>query len=161
MRKGALNSESLTVIGVASVWLGLLFMVWGIVCAFRLSICGAVLALVGATLYIVTIRGVRLLGEKTYSGLPRKDIEWYPTIDYKLCTGCGVCADFCHEHVYEKQGDKVVVARPYDCLVSCESCRPRCPVGAIKFPSRQELKQMLRALREKYGYGQVNQVKTQ
>jgi NAD-dependent dihydropyrimidine dehydrogenase PreA subunit len=52
----------------------------------------------------------------------------------------------------KKQGDKAVVVRPYDCLVGCESCRPRCPVGAISFPSRQELKQMLRELREKYGY---------
>lgn len=101
------------------------------------------------------------MGEKTYSGLPRKEIKWYPTINYALCTDCGICVEFCHDHVYEKQGDKVVVARPYDCLVSCESCRPRCPVDAISFPSRKELKQTLRALREKYGYEQVKEVKTQ
>jgi NAD-dependent dihydropyrimidine dehydrogenase PreA subunit len=93
-----------------------------------------------------------VLSEKTYLGIPRKEIRWHPTINHDLCTGCGICVDFCHEHVYEKQGDKAVVARPYDCLVGCESCRPRCPVGAISFPSRQELKQMLRELREKYGY---------
>ncbi|MGQ9551941.1 MAG: 4Fe-4S dicluster domain-containing protein [Candidatus Bathycorpusculaceae bacterium] len=101
------------------------------------------------------------MSEKTYSGLPRKEIKWFPTIDHDLCTGCGICVEFCHEHVYEKQGDKALVARPYDCLVSCESCRPRCPVGAISFPSRAELRQMLKALREKYGYGQVSEVKTQ
>ncbi|MEM2884533.1 MAG: ferredoxin family protein [Thermoproteota archaeon] len=93
------------------------------------------------------------LDEKTYSGIPRKEIEWYPTIDSDLCTGCGVCVEFCHEHVYEKQAKKAIVARPYDCLVGCESCRPRCPVGAISFPSRVDLKRVLRALREKYGYG--------
>ncbi|MBS7631310.1 ferredoxin family protein [Candidatus Bathyarchaeota archaeon] len=92
------------------------------------------------------------MDEQTYSGLPRNEIEWYPKIDYNLCTGCGVCVDFCHDNVYDRQGDKVVVARPYNCLVGCESCRPRCPVGAISFPSRKGLKQMLRELRKKYGY---------
>ena len=55
--------------------------------------------------------------EKTYSGLPRKEIEWYPKIDYDLCTSCGVCHQFCPNHVFENEGEKVVVARPYDCLV--------------------------------------------
>lgn len=88
---------------------------------------------------------------KTYSGLPRKEIEWYPKINNDLCTGCGVCMEFCPNHVFEKRGDEVVVVRPYDCLVGCQSCGPRCPTGAISFPSRKELKRMLRALREKYG----------
>lgn len=91
------------------------------------------------------------MGEETYSGLPRGEIDWYPRIDYELCNGCGVCVKFCHDNVYEKQGDKVIIARPYDCLVGCESCRPRCPTGAISFPSRAELKRILRTLRKKYG----------
>lgn len=111
------------------------------------------LALVGATLYIVTIRSARLLGEKTYSGLPRKEIEWFPKIDYDLCTDCGLCVEKCDHRVYARQSDRVVVAQPYECLVGCESCRHRCPVGAISFPSRDELRQMLRTLRKKYGYG--------
>ncbi len=88
--------------------------------------------------------------DETYMGVPRKEIEWYPTIDYDKCTACDVCVDFCHDNVYDKQGDKVVVARPYDCLVSCESCRSRCPVEAISFPSRKDLKSMLRELRKKH-----------
>ncbi|MEM2937470.1 MAG: ferredoxin family protein [Candidatus Bathyarchaeia archaeon] len=90
---------------------------------------------------------------KTYAGLPRKEIEWYPKIDYNLCTGCGVCMEFCPNHVFKKNGEKVVVAQPYDCSVGCKACAQRCPVGAISFPTREELKQMLRTLRKKYGYG--------
>jgi len=91
--------------------------------------------------------------EKTYLGLPRNEIPWYPKIDYNLCTNCGLCLEKCDHKVYSKQGDKVVVAQPYECLVGCESCRPRCPVGAISFPTRAELRQVLKTLREKYGYG--------
>jgi len=91
--------------------------------------------------------------EKSYSGLPRKEIKWYPKIDYDICTNCGVCLEFCRNHVFENEGDRVVIARPYDCLVGCKACAPRCPVGAISFPTRDELKQMLRTLRKKYGYG--------
>jgi NAD-dependent dihydropyrimidine dehydrogenase PreA subunit len=90
---------------------------------------------------------------KTYSGLPREEIEWYPKIDYNLCTGCGACIEFCPNNVFKKNGEKVVVAKPYDCTVGCKACAQRCPVGAINFPTREELKQMLRILRKKYGYG--------
>ncbi|MEM3673815.1 MAG: ferredoxin family protein [Candidatus Bathyarchaeia archaeon] len=92
------------------------------------------------------------MAHKMDEGLPRNEIKWFPTVNYELCIGCGICVEFCPKHVYEKQSDKAVVARPYDCVVGCESCSKRCPVGAISFPSRHELKQMLRELREKYGY---------
>jgi len=55
--------------------------------------------------------------------------------------------------VYSRQGDKIVVSKPYECIVGCEACRHRCPAGAISFPTREELRQMLKALREKYGAG--------
>ena len=87
--------------------------------------------------------------ENTYLGLPRSQIEWHPTIDYSLCTNCGLCLEKCDHKVYAKQGDKVMVAQPYECLVSCESCRHRCPVNSISSPTRDQLKQTLRA---KYGY---------
>jgi len=93
------------------------------------------------------------MAEKTYLGLPRNEIHWYPKIDYDLCNNCGLCLEKCARKVYAKQGDKVVVAQPYECLVSCEICGHLCPVGAISFPPRAELKQMLKTLREKYGYG--------
>jgi len=90
--------------------------------------------------------------QETYLGFPRKEIPWYPRIDFQLCTNCGLCAKFCEHHVYAREGEKVAVAQPYNCLVGCQSCGPKCPAGAIKFPSRDELKQTLKSLRAKYGY---------
>jgi len=92
------------------------------------------------------------MAEKTYLGLPRNEIHWYPKIDYNVCTNCGLCLENCAHNVYRRESEKVVVAQPYECLVGCESCRHRCPVGAISFPTRDEPKQMLRTLRKKYGY---------
>ena len=93
------------------------------------------------------------MADNKYLGLPRNDIPWYPAIDYELCNNCGLCLEKCDHKVYAYEGEKVVVAQPYECLVGCESCRYRCPIDAISFPSRDELKRMLRALRGKYGYG--------
>jgi len=93
------------------------------------------------------------LTETKYLGLPRNEIPWYPKINYDLCSNCGICLEKCDHKVFAHEGDKVVVAQPYECLVGCESCRHRCPVGAISFPSRDELKKILRELRGKYGYG--------
>jgi len=90
--------------------------------------------------------------QQTYLGFPRGEIEWYPRIDYELCTNCGICVKSCEHNVYAKENDKAMVVQPYNCLVGCESCKYKCPVSAIKFPSREELKQMLRELRKKYGY---------
>lgn len=93
-----------------------------------------------------------MVEQGTYLGLPRKEIAWYPRIDYELCTNCGLCVKFCEHNVYAKESEKVVVAQPYNCIVGCESCRPKCPVGAIKFPSRGDLRGILKALRVKHGY---------
>ncbi|MGQ9515590.1 MAG: 4Fe-4S dicluster domain-containing protein [Thermoproteota archaeon] len=90
---------------------------------------------------------------KTYSELPREEIKWYPKIDYDLCASCETCLKFCPNGVFERRGDKIVVARPYDCVVGCQACASLCPNKAISFPTRKELKQMLEALRKKYGYG--------
>jgi len=86
----------------------------------------------------------------TYTGLPRDEIDWFPRIDPALCrlAECGYhCVSFCPFGVFERQGDAVVVANPYGCNVGDESCRFQCPFGAINFPSREELKEMLRRVR--------------
>jgi hypothetical protein len=45
---------------VALSWLGLVLMLWGIVCAFRFYICGAVLAAIGAISYIKATREIQV-----------------------------------------------------------------------------------------------------
>ena len=89
-----------------------------------------------------------------YTGLPRAEIDWFPRIDQAKCRPeeCGQrCLKYCPFHVFAAEGERVVVVRPYECNVGDESCRFQCPVGAISFPTRKELKEMLRALRAKMG----------
>lgn len=51
------------------------------------------------------------MSEKTYEGLPRSKIPWYPTIDYEKCISCGKCVDYCKLGVFEfeeHQGKKEI-----------------------------------------------------
>ena len=90
-----------------------------------------------------------------YAGIPRERIPWFPTIDAARCqpARCEMnCISWCQEQVYARQEDgTVVVARPYACNVGDVSCSFRCPFDAIGFPSRRELRQMLKAAREGLG----------
>lgn len=87
-----------------------------------------------------------------YAGIPRERIPWYPTIDVSRCqpTRCELnCIAWCQEGVYARLEDgTVVVARPFACNVGDVSCSFQCPFEAIGFPSRRELRQMLKAARE-------------
>ena len=78
-------------------------------------------------------------------GIDRKKINWFPTIDYDKCIGCGQCFDFCHNGVYqwdeEKNQPKVV--NPYNCVLGCSSCAKLCEQGAISFPTMKDLKEMI------------------
>jgi len=87
-----------------------------------------------------------------FLGIPRKLLPWFPTIDYELCSDCGLCVKACKHGTYEfiENSDKVVVANPYHCLVYCESCRFQCPVGAISFPDRKAIKLVFKELRQQY-----------
>jgi len=91
--------------------------------------------------------------QETYAGVPRRMIGWYPTIDPILCqpSRChSECISACPRNIYEKtQFGIVIVARPYECTVGDISCSYACPFGAISFPSRSDLKQMLSNAREK------------
>ena len=89
----------------------------------------------------------------TFFGIPREEIKWYPKIDYDKCVNCKTCLKFCPNGVYGEEGEKrVVVVQPYNCVVGCSACALNCPRGAIIFPSRKELNEMLRSLYKKYGY---------
>ena len=75
-------------------------------------------------------------------GVPRKEIPWYPRIDPGQCIGCGLCATICGRGVYKYDFDvkRPIVAKPYHCLVGCQTCANLCPVGAIEFPAPEKLK---------------------
>jgi len=87
-----------------------------------------------------------------YMGIPRHLIPWFPIIDNDKCTGCKECLKFCHSNVFEyvEEDRKVVVKNPWHCQVYCESCTYACPVNAISFPDRTEVKTILRELKQKY-----------
>jgi 2-oxoglutarate ferredoxin oxidoreductase subunit delta len=53
-------------------------------------------------------------------------------INLEWCKGCGICIAFCPKSVLElSEQDKVVVARPNDCIC-CRLCELRCPDLAIE-----------------------------
>ena len=54
-----------------------------------------------------------------------------PTIDQSKCTKCGTCIEVCPVQVFEKKDDKVVVAKPGECI-GCRACESQCPAEAIK-----------------------------
>jgi len=88
-------------------------------------------------------RPVRDLSGKPWWGIPRPEIPWYPRIDYDRCIGCGLCLMTCSgRNVYDWDFEKMrpVVARPYNCMVGCDTCAKMCPRDAIIFPHLGELR---------------------
>ena len=82
--------------------------------------------------------------------IPREKIPWFPRIDEELCAGCMSCIEFCHNGVYlwDEENRHPIVAQPYNCVVGCSACSNLCPNGAISFPSKKEIVELLRKLRE-------------
>jgi len=74
--------------------------------------------------------------DKTWHGIPREDIPWYPAVDGDACIGCTLCFVTCGRGVYDMQDNKAVVANRMDCMVGCSTCATVCPVQAISFPER-------------------------
>jgi CDP-4-dehydro-6-deoxyglucose reductase len=71
-----------------------------------------------------------------WRGIPRDEIDWHPTVDLELCTGCGICVLGCGKGVYQfdYKENVAVVANPLNCLVGCTTCENTCPQHAISFP---------------------------
>ena len=88
------------------------------------------------------------MSQRTYMGIPRERISWAPRIDEDLCVGCGECMDVCPNGVFILQEEKGVVeiAEPLNCVVLCDKCASFCPVGAISFPDKKEMKALLKNL---------------
>ena len=57
-------------------------------------------------------------------------------IDTDACTGCGLCAEACHEGAIQMIDGKAVLTRE-DYCDGLGDCLPACPAGAISFVERE------------------------
>ena len=60
-------------------------------------------------------------------------MEWYPTVDPDKCVKCGMCMN-CGRGVYDWTEAGAQAARPFDCVVGCNTCANLCLGEAISFP---------------------------
>lgn len=81
--------------------------------------------------------------------IPRESVSWYPTINYDACTGDRACYEFCKNDVFvwDEELKHPIVQNPLNCVIGCDSCAQICPVEAITFPSKDELRASLKRLR--------------
>ena len=75
------------------------------------------------------------------TGFPREKVEWFPTIDSAKCVKCGMCMN-CGKNVYDWTNEGAKVARPYNCVVGCQSCANLCLGNAITFPDVASVRQL-------------------
>ena len=54
-----------------------------------------------------------------------------PKIDSKKCNLCGTCADICPMEVFKKDGKKIIIEKPKECI-GCRACEVQCEKKAIK-----------------------------
>ncbi len=89
---------------------------------------------------------------KDYLGIPRKRIPWFPSVDVEKCNGCSICVKACkHEvYVFDKAKKKAFVANPHSCEVFCQSCQFQCSLDAISFPKKNDVKEIIKGLRDRY-----------
>jgi NAD-dependent dihydropyrimidine dehydrogenase PreA subunit len=81
--------------------------------------------------------------------IPRDKVNWQPTINYEACTGDRACYEFCKNDVFvwDDELKHPIVQNPLNCVIGCDSCAQICPVEAISFPSKDDLRKQLRDLR--------------
>jgi len=75
-------------------------------------------------------------GEKLF-GLPRENMQWFPSIDYSKCINCMSCIAMCKQGVFSKEKNRPVVVDPEKCVIGCNGCDKICPNGAITHPSKE------------------------
>ncbi len=72
----------------------------------------------------------------------RKNIKWFPKINYDNCNNCYKCIDFCPKGVYDieyiNKSKKVIVKYPFNCIINCNACSYICcENNAIIFPENK------------------------
>ena len=85
--------------------------------------------------------------KQEYMGIPRKEIAWFPTINYDSCTACMSCVDFCPHGVYKVENGKTIVKHPYQCIVGCTNCKSKCANNSLSFPPTE----IIDDTKKKYG----------
>jgi NAD-dependent dihydropyrimidine dehydrogenase PreA subunit len=95
-----------------------------------------------SSLATVTEVGARKAGteetkSKPWHGVDRNELDWFPTISFDKCNGCGLCILTCGNDVFRwvKSEDKPKIANPKKCMVGCTTCARVCPEDALTFPS--------------------------
>ena len=82
------------------------------------------------------------LKSNKWYGIPRSEIDWYPTIDTQKCIACFNCVKFCKKEVYVEFEGRPKVINPKNCVVGCRGCDSKCPAGAISHPSDEYLAEL-------------------
>jgi NAD-dependent dihydropyrimidine dehydrogenase PreA subunit len=82
----------------------------------------------------------------TWHGIPRENIEWFPTIVAERCVGCGVCVTSCGRGVFsfDYQANKPIVVALQMCMVGCTTCATICQEDALEFPSQGYVRQIIK-----------------
>lgn len=79
---------------------------------------------------------IKIKIDEDFLGIPRKEIPWFPSINYGKCDSCKTCVEFCKlgTYTYNEKEDRIYVSNPYNCVVGCNGCESKCPNDAINFP---------------------------
>ena len=99
---------------------------------------------------VVAFKGKSPVGP---SGNPRKKLPWFPTINHDACLADLDCLNFCPQDVfkYNPETGQPIVANPYHCVPGCDVCAETCRAQGITFPSREEIREVLRRVRAEGG----------
>jgi NAD-dependent dihydropyrimidine dehydrogenase PreA subunit len=85
----------------------------------------------------------------SFMGVPREQIDWYPTINPDKCNNCKDCAEFCAHDVYSIENDRVVVKNPKNCVVFCQACLKMCPIeGAMQFQAKKDVLAQIKSIKQ-------------